>query len=250
LAALLVKHFITASKDRSKGKQQEQYHSYQSALLRPSFLVSMQRIQLIGIGRTAIGALQRDSTDLAREALQLAFADAHVTAKDVGVLIAMPSLSSGHFMQAHYLATTLQLTAANPSMLLKTVDTGGASPISAIGAALGFFRRMPKLQTAVVVTSDAVHSLSSAEFAKRSNESIPSPHLAEPRIPHGYDFYAQWQMKRYGLKREQLAMVPVIMSSMSARHPDAMCKKRYTLDGVLQARQIAPVTNLPGCAAC
>ncbi|KAL7702979.1 nonspecific lipid-transfer protein [Lotmaria passim] len=208
----------------------------------------MQRIQIVGVGRTAIGALKRDSTDLAREALQLAFADACIAAEDVGALIATPSLSSGHFMQAHYLATAFQLTSANPKMLLKTIDTGGASPISAIGAALDFFRRMPRLQTAVVVASDAVHSLSSAEFARRSSESIPSLHLAEPHIPHGYDFYAQWQMKRYGLRREQLAMVPVIMSSMSSRHPDAMCKRRYTLDDVLHARRIAPVTNLPECA--
>lgn len=208
----------------------------------------MQRIRLVGVGRTAIGALKRDSTDLAREALQLAFADARVAAKDVGALIATPSLSSGHFMQAHYLATSFQLTVENPKMLLKTVDTGGASPISAIGAAMDLFRRMPQLQTVVVVASDAVHSLPSAEFAKRSNESIPSPHLAEPHIPNGYDFYARWQMKRYGVTREQLAMVPVIMSAMAARHPDAMCKKPYTLEEVLQARPIAPVTNLPECA--
>ncbi|KAG5509058.1 hypothetical protein JKF63_06066 [Porcisia hertigi] len=208
----------------------------------------MQRIRLVGVGRTAIGALKRDSTDLAREALELAFADANISAKDVDALIATPSLSSGHFMQAHYLATKFQLSAANPAMLLKTVDTGGASPISSIGAALDLFCRMPQLHTAVVVSSDAVHTLPSAEFAKRSNESIPSPHLPEPHIPHGYDFYAQWHMMRYGLKREQLAMVPVLMSAMSARHPDAMSRKRYSLEDVLGARQIAPVTNLPECA--
>ncbi|KAG5504547.1 hypothetical protein JIQ42_06382 [Leishmania sp. Namibia] len=208
----------------------------------------MQRIRLVGVGRTAVGALKRDSTDLAREALALAFAEANISAKDIGALIATPSLSSGHFMQAHYLATKFQLTAANPAMLFKTIDTGGASPISSIGAALDLFRRMQHLNIAVVVSSDAVHTLSSAEFAKRSNESIPSPHLAEPRIPHGYDFYAQWQMKRYALKREQLAMVPVLMSAMSSRHPDAMCKRRYSLEDVLRARQIAPVTNLPECA--
>ncbi|KAG5509207.1 hypothetical protein GH5_06287 [Leishmania sp. Ghana 2012 LV757] len=208
----------------------------------------MQRIRLVGVGRTAIGALKRDSTDLAREALALAFAEANISAKDIDALIATPSLSSGHFMQAHYLATKFQLTAANPTMLFKTIDTGGASPISSIGAALDLFRRMQDLNIAVVVSSDAVHTLSSAEFAKRSNESIPSPHLAVPRIPHGYDFYAQWQMKRYALKREQLAMVPVLMSAMSSRHPDAMCKRRYSLEDVLRARQIAPVTNLPECA--
>ncbi|KAG5482806.1 hypothetical protein LSCM1_06836 [Leishmania martiniquensis] len=208
----------------------------------------MQRIRLVGVGRTAIGALQRDSTDLARDALKLAFAEANVSAKDIDALIATPSLSSGHFMQAHYLATKFQITTANPAMLLKTIDTGGASPISSVAAALDLFHRMPHLNTAVVVSSDAVHTLSSSEFAKRSNKSIPSPHLAEPYIPHGYDFYAQWQMKRYGLKREQLAMVPVLMSSMSSRHPDAMCKKRYSLEDVLGARPIAPVTNLPECA--
>ncbi|SYZ64160.1 sterol_carrier_protein (plasmid) [Leishmania braziliensis MHOM/BR/75/M2904] len=208
----------------------------------------MQRIRLVGVGRTAIGTLRRDSADLAGEALDLAFADSNIAAKDVGALIATPSLSSGHFMQAHYLATKFQLTAANPAMLLKTIDTGGASPISSIGAALDLFRRMPHLKIAVVVSSDAVLTLPSSEFAKRSNESVPSPHLAVPHIPHGYDFFAQWQMKRYGLKREQLAMVPVLMSAMSARHPDAMCRKRYTLEEVLGARQIAPATSLLECA--
>lgn len=208
----------------------------------------MQRVRLVGVGRTAIGALKRDSTDLAREALQLALADANIAAKDVDALIATPSLSSGHFMQAHYLATKFGYTAANPSLLLKTVDTGGASPISSLGAALDLFRRMPQLRTAVVVSSDAVHSLPSADFAKRSNDSVPSPHLPEPHIPHGYDFYARWHMARYGLRREQLAMVPVLMSAMAARHPDAMCRTRYTLSDVLAARKIAPVTNLPECA--
>lgn len=209
----------------------------------------MSHVRIVGIGRTAIGALKRDSTDLAREAVQLALASANMKPKDVDMLIATPSLSSPHFMQAHYLATKLNFVKENPQMVLKTIDTGGASPISGIGMAVEQLRSPSRrINTAVIVSSDAVHSLASAEFAKRSNESIPSPHLAEPHIPCGYDFYAQWQMQRYGLRREQLAMVPVLMSHMATRHPDAMCKRHYTLDDVLGARQIAPVTGLVECA--
>jgi acetyl-CoA acetyltransferase len=60
--------------------------------------------------------------------------------------------------------------------------------------------------------------------------------------------YARWHMQRYGLTREQLAMVPVVMSHLSARHPDALCRTPYTLEQVLSSRRIAPVTNLLECA--
>ena len=65
---------------------------------------------------------------------------------------------------------------------------------------------------------------------------------------HGYDLVAQWQMQQFGVTREQLAMVSVLMSWQASRHPDAMCKGVHKLEDVLNARPIAPVTGLFECA--
>lgn len=56
----------------------------------------------------------------------------------------------------------------------------------------------------------------------------------------------------FGTTREQLAMVPVLMSRQGVHHPDSMIsqkgQKAYTVDEVLSSRNIAPVTNLLECA--
>jgi acetyl-CoA acetyltransferase len=76
----------------------------------------------------------------------------------------------------------------------------------------------------------------------------PNGQLESPVIPHGYDRVAQWQMKAYGVTREQLAMCSVLMSRQAVRHPAAMCKKTRTLDEVLKSPQVAPVTATLECA--
>lgn len=207
----------------------------------------MTAVRIVGVGKTAIGKLGMDSTALAFESLQLALLDANMKAIDLGGLFATPSLSSPHFMQGHYLATKCGLFQENPKLLVRTVDTGGAGPISAIASAVDAIRRGWAWNVAVV-SSDAVYTLPSAVFAERSNSSIPSEDLPEPHIPHGYDRYAQWYIQQYGLKREQLAMVPALMSAMAARHPDAMCRRPYSLQQILEARAIAPFTTLLECA--
>lgn len=205
------------------------------------------RTRIVGIGQTPVGKLGTDSTTLALESLGLAIRNAKMQPSDIECLVATPSLSSQHFMQAHYLATKANMLKSNPNLLLRTIDTGGAGPISAITSAVGFIEK-GFAKTVAIVSSDAVYSLPSKEFSERSNSSIPSPDLPEPHIPHGYARYALWHMQRYGLTREQLAMVPVLMSAMASRHPDAMCRKPVTLEQVLNARPIAPVTTLMECA--
>ncbi len=67
-------------------------------------------------------------------------------------------------------------------------------------------------------------------------------------IPHGYDRVAQWQMDKYGVTREQLAMAAVLMSRHAAKHPMALTRKPHTLAEVLAAPPVAPVTSLLECA--
>ncbi|RNF26190.1 putative 3-ketoacyl-CoA thiolase [Trypanosoma conorhini] len=209
--------------------------------------MSLQVVRIVGVGRTPVGRLGKSTSALAVEALRAALADANLEMRELDGLVAIPSLASPQFMQAHHLATVSGLVRANKELILRTIDTGGAGPITALGTATNFIRN-GWARNVAIVASDAVLSLCSSTFAERSNASVAGGDLAKPCIPRGYDRYAQWYMRRYGLKREQLAMVPVLMSCMAARHPDAMCRAPYTLDEVLRSRQVAPVTNLLECA--
>ena len=205
-------------------------------------------VRIVGVGKTAIGRLVGCSaTDLASKALDSALANAGMTKQDVQGIVAIPSLSNPHFMQAHHFATVTGMIHANKKMILRTIDTGGAGPISAIATAVNMIR-LDWCETVAVIAADAVLSLSGDDFLRRADGSVDGCGLPSPAIPHGYDFYAQYQMQRHGVTREQLAMVPVLMSTMAARHPDAICRTPYTLDQVLSSRKVAPVTNLLECA--
>nr|CCC91956.1 putative nonspecific lipid-transfer protein [Trypanosoma congolense IL3000] len=209
--------------------------------------MSSRSIRIVGVGRTAVGRLHRSATDLAIAALDSALGDANMKRTDLEALVALPALSSPQFMPAHRLATVAGLVPTPGRFLLRTVDTGGAGPLTALGTAVDLVRN-GYAHTVAVVASDAILSMDSAVFAERSNASVRGSGLPEPCIPHEYDLYARWHMQRYGLKREQLAMASVLMSKMAERHPDAMCRRALSLDHVLQSRPVAPVTSLLECA--
>eukprot|EP00808_Paulinella_micropora_P030980 g50399.t1 len=110
-------------------------------------------------------------------------------------------------------------------------------------------------QAVAIVAGDAVGSMDSKAFLKRADagcrpcgvESGPQ-FLPSPVIPHGYSRCTRYQQQKYGLSREQLAMVSVLMSRQASRHPYAMTRKAHTLQEVLQAPEIAPSIGLLECA--
>jgi acetyl-CoA acetyltransferase len=97
---------------------------------------------------------------------------------------------------------------------------------------------------------DAVKSLPGKEFLKRADLTCyhPDSNLTSPVIPNGYDRIAQYQMKRFGVTRRQLAMVSSLMSIMGSRHPDATTKTMHTVDQVLESTPVSSCTNLLECA--
>eukprot|EP00760_Papus_ankaliazontas_P019266 PhM_4_TR17987/c0_g2_i1/m.63430 len=204
-----------------------------------------KQVRIVGIGHTKLGRLNRGVADLATEALDLALKDAGIPRSGLHGLVAVPSLASPHFMHAHYLATVADLFHKN--FIVRTVDTGGAGPVSAIATGANIIAS-EWAETVAIVASDAVLSLSSKEFLRRADGSVEGGNLPSPCIPNGYDKIAQWHMKRYGLTREQLAMVSSLMSWNAARHPDALCRSPHTLDEVLKSPKIGSVTNLLECA--
>ena len=184
------------------------------------------------------------------EALESALSSAKMDLRDVNGLVCVPSLSHPHFMEAHYLATRMGLM-PRKDVTLRTIDTGGAGPITALLEA----RRMILMEGCDVVAvcaGDAVSTLPTDTFLERADAgcmpSSSSHPLPSPVIPHGYSRVTEWHCRQHGVTREQLAMVSVIMSHQAAKHPHALTRTPHTLEDVLGAPQVAPSIGLLECA--
>lgn len=183
-----------------------------------------------------------------QEALERALGSAGLGLADLDGLVAVPSLSDPHFMEAHFLATQVGLLPRR-GVRVRTIDTGGAGPVSGLLEATRMVRS-ERCQAVAVVAGDAVSSLATDEFLRRADQGCrdPSGVLPSPCIPNGYGRIAEWQQKTYGVTREQLAMVSVLMSRQAHRHPMALTRRPHAVDDVLGSRAIAPATRLLECA--
>lgn len=206
------------------------------------------RSHLLGVGMTRLGKLGKPASILMKEACENALAHAGVRLKQLDGLIAIPALSEPRFMQAHYLATMMGLL-PHTGVVCRTLDTGGASPVSALLEADRLIRTHG-CDLIAIVAGDAVASMPSEQFLPAADAGCNDPvnPLPSPVIPNGYNRIAAWQMQASGVTREQLAMVSVLMSRQAIKHPHAMTKKPYTLEQVLTARPIASHTTLLECA--
>lgn len=216
---------------------------------------SIRQSRIIGTGMTTLGRHNCPSSNLMSEALRKAIISANISIDDLDAIITVPSLSNRHFMEAHFLATNINLLPRYRSIILRTVDTGGAGPITALLQASNMIK-FEHLDVVAIVAADCVLSMTGEDFIReadytcqRSPTSVPLP---SPVIPHGYDIYAQYQMKEYNVSREQYAMCSVLMSYYATLHPNSMLslsnQSPYTLEEVLNSRPIAKVTNLLECA--
>lgn len=213
-------------------------------------MLNATRSLIIGTGLTKPTAKSNmTATTLMLSSLERALANAGVGLRDLDGIIAVPSLAEPRFMEAHYLATRMNLL-PQKNFIAKTIDTGGAGPITGLLEADRMIR-MQGRNLVAVVAGDAVSSLPTDEFLRRADAGCSSSHIGEsisPVIPLGYDRVAQWQFRNKGVTREQLAMVSVLMSRQALRHPLAMTRNPVTLEQVLSAKPIGPMTGLLECA--
>ena len=142
------------------------------------------------------------ATELMQSALQSALGQTGIVMSDLDGLIAVPSLSHPHFMEAHYLATKIGMLPQS-DVVVRTVDTGGASPITALLEA----RRMimnEDCKAVAITAGDSVGSMDSEIFLKRADAGCRPSHvqsgpqyLPSPVIPHGYSRVTKYHMEKY-----------------------------------------------------
>lgn len=164
--------------------------------------------RIIGTGMTTLNKGTESASSLKQRALELAIKSCKNLRLDhLDGLITIPSLSEPRYCTpAHFLATQMNLFSTTKGMTVRTLDTGGASPVSALLEA----DRMIKYEgcsLVAVVAGDAVSSMSSDAFLRYANIACGNPESQEegPVIPNGYNKIAEWQIAQGSLTREQVS---------------------------------------------
>ncbi len=133
--------------------------------------------------------------DLMRKSLYLSLGDSCLDFSLLDGIISLPSLAEPKFMTAHSIATGLNLF-PHPRFVAKTIDVGGAGPVSGILEAKRLIQHHD-FDCIAVMSADTVSSLASHEFLKRADEGFTeSAHDASPYIPNAYDRIAEWHIKQ------------------------------------------------------
>jgi hypothetical protein len=95
------------------------------------------------------------TTSMIGHVLHGALKEAQLDIQDVDGLIAVPSLKENHFMESHYQATLLGMFSPDRPLRCRTIDTGGAGPVSALLEAERMIKNeMP--ECVAVVAADSV----------------------------------------------------------------------------------------------
>lgn len=222
----------------------------------------IDRSRIISIGMTKLGKLGLSATQLMHEAFKKTMENDYQTLnplpirqEEIDGLIAIPSLSESHFMMAHYFATKYGIfderNSKDKLSLAKTIDLGGAGPISALIHADRLIKSKA-CNVVAIVAGDAIGSMSSAEFLKAADDSCiiqkEGSKLPSPIIPNGYNKVAEWYVNKGMVTREQLGMVSVLMSINAVNHPNALSKKVRNLSEVLNSQRVSTMTGLYECA--
>ena len=208
--------------------------------------------RIIATGITKLIRSNESAIVLKQRALEIAVASVSgLRMEHLDGLITLPSLSEARFMDAHFLATRMNLlpNRSRNGMMVKTLDTGGAGPVTALLEA----HRLIKYggySLIAIVAGDAVASMSTEDFLREADAGCSDPEgdSSRPVIPNGYNRVAEWMIAEGRVTREQLAMVSVLMSRQAVRHPYALTRTPHTLEKVLTSASVASVTSQLECA--
>ena len=215
--------------------------------------------RIIATGMTRLAKSGVSAMLLKQQALEVAMNSIGLRVDQLDGLITVPSLSETRFMDAHYLATRMGIlpNKSEGGIMVKTLDTGGAGPVTALLEADNLIKHRG-YHLVAVVAGDAVASMSTEDFLRGADEGCSEPGERiggnmgmggkGPVIPMGYNRVAEWKMEQGDVTREQLAMVSVLMSRQAVRHPFALTRKPHTLHKVLQSTPVASVTSQLECA--
>jgi acetyl-CoA acetyltransferase len=202
------------------------------------------------------------TSDMIGQVLSQALAEAHLTKEDLDGVVAVPSLAKNHFMESHYHATSLGLFHSqrpprrHRPLRCRTIDTGGAGPVSALlEAKRMILKESSPLECVAIIAADAVGSMDSSEFLRRadaiffqlaSDMSWPPTWVVSPAIPNGYCKITQFQLDEYPetFHRRHLQMCVSLESFHANMHPDSLqSNTRSSLTSLEEVMKSPAITN-------
>jgi len=242
--------------DFSRGWYHHDSNQCSGQLPREVAVVGAKSLVREGIRRDrelARGQVAPRKTAMIREVLESALEQAGLTSMDLDGVVALPSLNENHFMEAHYQATALGLFAEREEdrirndassesplprpLLCRTLDTGGAGPVSALLEAermISSSSNNEGSEVVAVIAADTVGSMTGGHFLNaadnvffelRDELGLPEESVASPAIPHGYSRITEHQLSTTSLTREQLRMVVSLESFHAGLHPESLQSK-------------------------
>ncbi len=241
--------FIQSRKDGQRAFYHDDDSSY-SGLPRQVAVVGAKSLVREGIKQDSEKQKPPSTTTLIRQVLDGALEQAGLTTLDLDGVVAVPSLYGNHFMEAHYQATALGLFAEREKasstsgsslpprpLRCRTLDTGGAGPVSALLEAERMISSSSSsssgegMEVVAVIAADTVGSMTGDDFLQKADAiffkledelGLPTESVISPAIPHGYDRITEHQLRTTSLQREQLQMVVSLESFHAGLHPESL----------------------------
>ncbi|MCD6479825.1 thiolase domain-containing protein [Candidatus Bathyarchaeota archaeon] len=209
----------------------------------------MRDVTIIGVGMTPFGKHpDRSLIDLMLEASYTALMDADALDAPIDALY-VGCMASGMLCGLQNTATLLADELGIKPQTAERIENSAASGASAIlnaylAVASGLY------DVALVVGAEKMRHLPTSEATK----AIASMTHPEGERPHGVTMpslaalLTRLYMKRYGLTREQLALVAVKNHRNALLNPYAHLRKEITVEDVLNSRVVAEPLRLFDCS--
>jgi acetyl-CoA acetyltransferase len=224
-------------------------------------------------GKDGASSSSPSTTQMIRQVLHAALKESQLTIRDLDGLIAVPSLTEDHFMEAHYQATNLGLFSSkieeDRPFRCRTIDTGGAGPVSALLEGVRMIEH-EALECVAIVAADCVGSMDRESFLNKADDIFfkyqTEQHkhnnnnnntnknndgdetdfiLKSPAIPYGYDKVTAYQMEEFGLTRDQLRMVVCLQSFHAGLHPESLYYHQCMNDRNTQKEEEEEDSDIP-----
>lgn len=209
------------------------------------------RYAIVGVGNSRLGKVQGVSAlGLLEEAMKAALVEAGLRNCDIdGVICRGPDDIYSHHQ---LMASRLGINAAFST----TLDNGGASQI------LSIILAVMAIEAGLATTVLCGYGRDSWSRTHSQKDKSAGPNLvpaAQRPREHGpefgyfgavapHAFGARRHMHEYGTTREDFASIAMAFRTHALRNPDAMMKKRLSLEDYLQARLVVDPFGLYDCS--
>jgi acetyl-CoA acetyltransferase len=195
----------------------------------------------VGLGLTKMGKVPELSVnELATQAILLALEDSGMKKEEIDGYIYQPGMGGGPEGNAPTWAAGI------PAKFCWQMQTGGATGISTVAAAIG------AIEAGLCQSCLLVHASSASSMGLTIGAG------GDQRSTHGaYGYYApvsvaagiarRW-MHLYGLTKKQLGSVAITLREYANKRPDAiMHAKKMTMEDYLNSRIIVEPLSVPDC---